>query len=306
MFKHSFEAEYQVAKHLALKAGRAVMRFYGRAVDEGDDPSAPVTEADRESNRIILAGLKKHFPDDEVLSEEAPDSPDRLAADRVWLVDPVDGTKEFLSGNGEFSVMIGLAVAATPVIGIVYLPAREVLYAAAWGAGAWIEQGNEVRPLRAARPSEEGLRLISSRSHLSPVLNHMAEELGISDRRQSGSVGIKCALIAEGVADLYIHPVPYLKEWDCCAPDLILREAGGTVTDCYGEPLRYNKRMVTQPHGFLGCAPGVLEEVLPTVARIFASDNETGKGPATTTFFQRYHETSYREQHPLAPRPHEP
>jgi 3'(2'), 5'-bisphosphate nucleotidase len=94
----------------------------------------------------------------------------------------------------------------------------------------------------------------------------MCAALPITDRRPSGSVGIKCALIAEGECDLYAHPVAYMGEWDTCAPEVLLREAGGTVTDCRGEPLRYNKPDPHQPHGILACAPGLLETVLPVVS----------------------------------------
>jgi 3'(2'), 5'-bisphosphate nucleotidase len=114
------------------------------------------------------------------------------------------------------------------------------------------------------------LRLVGSRSHPDPLLLRMQESLGITDVRPSGSVGVKCALIAEGERDLYIHPVPYMKEWDTCAPEVLIREAGGDVTDCYGDPLRYNKPDPAQPHGIIACAPGVATSVLQRVSPLFA------------------------------------
>jgi 3'(2'), 5'-bisphosphate nucleotidase len=99
----------------------------------------------------------------------------------------------------------------------------------------------------------------------------MCAALPVTERRPSGSVGIKCALIASNDADLYAHPVPYMGEWDTCAPEIILREAGGTVTDCFGEPLRYNKPDPHQPEGILACAPGLLPPVLPVLSATMAA-----------------------------------
>jgi 3'(2'), 5'-bisphosphate nucleotidase len=96
----------------------------------------------------------------------------------------------------------------------------------------------------------------------------MCAALPITERRPSGSVGIKCALIAEGTCDLYAHPVPYMSEWDTCAPEVVLREAGGSVTDCLGNPLKYNKPDTHQPQGILACSPGVRELVLPIVSAV--------------------------------------
>jgi 3'(2'), 5'-bisphosphate nucleotidase len=97
----------------------------------------------------------------------------------------------------------------------------------------------------------------------------MQQALGITDVRPSGSVGVKCGLIAQGERDLYVHPVPYLKEWDTCAPEAILRQAGGDVTDCLGEPLRYNKPDPRQPHGIVACGPGLLDGVLATIRPVY-------------------------------------
>jgi 3'(2'), 5'-bisphosphate nucleotidase len=115
----------------------------------------------------------------------------------------------------------------------------------------------------------DSLRLVASRSHGDPLIDQMQAALEINDVKICGSVGLKCALIAEGDRDLYVHPVPYLKEWDTCAPEIILREAGGTVTDCTGMPLRYNKAAPLQPRGILAAAPGVQGMVLPSLKSVF-------------------------------------
>lgn len=261
-------SELETAVRLAREAGRAAMAFYGRASAEIKSGGSPVTEADHAANGVIVRGLRDAFPGDAILSEESRDDPSRLDAGRLWIVDPLDGTKEFLAQNGEFSIMIGLVEAGEPVLGVVYRPDGDVLYGAASGAGAWVERDGERERLE-PDPAWEPLRMVGSRSHSDPLIESMREALGVSDVQPSGSVGIKCALIAEGRRDLYVHPVPYLKEWDTCAPEVILREAGGEVTDCRGGRLRYNKEDPRQPHGILATAPGAHADVLEVIRPLY-------------------------------------
>jgi 3'(2'), 5'-bisphosphate nucleotidase len=269
------DRELRVAERLARDASSAAMRFYGTAVADAGTAASPVTDADRASNEVIVAGLAAAFPTDAVLSEESRDPEARLDAARVWIVDPLDGTKEFLARNGEFAVMIGLASEGRPVLGVVYMPAAETLYSAVEGRGARVERDGRRRRLVCPAPSDSGRggaagaapRIVGSRSHPDPLTERMRRELGAGPPRPAGSVALKCALLAEGECDLYVHPVPYLKEWDTCAPELILREAGGTVTDCLGDPLRYNKPDPVQPHGILARTPAVDRKV---VARVIA------------------------------------
>ena len=259
-----------VAERAARAAGVAAMRHYGSTDPISKADGSPVTAADRDSSAVIMEVLEEAFPADAILSEEVRDSRARCAAERVWIVDPLDGTKEFIAQNGEFSVMIGLAVDGQPVVGAVYLPARDVMYSASREGGAWVTRQGARLPLRCSPADPRRLRLVGSRSHADPLLIRMQESLGIADVRPSGSVGVKCALIAEGERDVYIHPVPYMKEWDTCAPEVLLREAGGHVTDCFGEPLRYNKADLTQPQGIVACAPGVAATVLAHVTPLYA------------------------------------
>jgi 3'(2'), 5'-bisphosphate nucleotidase len=262
--------ELEVAERAARAAGAAAMRYYGATDATLKADRSPVTAADHASSRVIVDMLRDAFPADRILSEEVHDASPLRGGDRVWIVDPLDGTKEFLAQNGEFSVMIGLAVAGEAALGIVYLPDGDVLYSALCGEGAWVERDGRRSPLRCAPVNGNGLRLVGSRSHPDALLVRMQEALGITDVHPCGSVGVKCALIAEGERDLYIHPVPYLKEWDTCAPEVLIREAGGSVTDCYGEPLRYSKPDPVQPHGIIACAPGVAACVLSHVTPLFA------------------------------------
>lgn len=246
----------------ARAAGAAAMRFYGSATAVEKADASPVTAADHAANDVIVARLRAAFPGDAILSEESKDSRDRLQAHRVWIVDPLDGTKEFLAQNGEFSIMIGLAVGGAAVLGVVYLPATDTMYAGVVGGEAWVEAAGERRPLVRGPGDPAALRLVGSRSHSEPLVTRLSEVMGITDVSPCGSVGVKCSRIASDQRDLYLHPVPYLKEWDTCAPEAVLRAAGGEVTDCLGEPLRYNKPDPRQPHGILACAPGLSEAVM--------------------------------------------
>ncbi|MQA88682.1 MAG: 3'(2'),5'-bisphosphate nucleotidase CysQ [Gemmatimonas sp.] len=263
--------ELATATDLARRAGQAVLDFYGSTDSVAKAGGSPVTEADYAANRIIVEGLTSAFAGDGILSEESADSPDRLERSRVWIVDPLDGTKEFLAQNGEFSVMIGLAIQGRPVLGVVYLPALDVMYGAIAGEGAWVERSGTREVLRRDGLKGSAPRLVGSRSHPDPLIEEIVAALGISDVVPCGSVGVKCSRIAEDQRDLYVHPVPYLKEWDTCAPEVIAREAGATVTDCRGEPLRYNKVEPVQPHGILVRAPGCDGEVEQTVRRVYES-----------------------------------
>lgn len=265
--------ELEEAAAAARAAGAAAMRHYGTATATAKADTSPVTAADHAANDVILARLRHAFPDDAILSEESKDSRARLAARRVWIVDPLDGTKEFLARNGEFSIMIGLAVEGAATLGVVYLPAIDTMYAGVVDGEAWVEAGGERRPLVRGAGDPSALRLVGSRSHSEPLVTRLSEAMGISDVSPCGSVGVKCARIASDQRDLYLHPVPYLKEWDTCAPEAVLRAAGGEVTDCLGEPLRYNKPDPRQPHGILACAPGIGAAVMQHWKGMYAPDS---------------------------------
>lgn len=260
--------ELKIVRALARNAGNKALSHYGSVQAEYKAAGSPVTAADRAANDVIVEGLRRAFANDAILSEESRDSSERLDASRVWIVDPLDGTKEFLAQNGEFSIMIGLAVNGEAVLGVVYLPDGDVMYSAARGHGAWVERGGRTERL-VRGPAREPLRLVGSRSHAEPLLESMRDALEITDVEPCGSVGVKCSRIAEDRRDLYIHPVPYLKEWDTCAAEIVLSEAGGHVTDCLGEPLRYNKPDPRQSHGILACAPGAHERVLERVRPLY-------------------------------------
>jgi 3'(2'), 5'-bisphosphate nucleotidase len=178
---------------------------------------------------------------DGILSEEEVDDTDRLKKSRVWIVDPMDGTSEFVAGRTEFAVMIGLAVGGRPVIGVVYLPTEEKLYFAELGLGAFVEEGPAKRQLRVPSENDPGRATIAaSRSHDSETSQRIREVLGVGAVVRAGGVGLKVAMICEGRAHIYIHAGPGTNQWDTCAPEIILHEAHGRMTDIANNPLGYN------------------------------------------------------------------
>ncbi len=243
--------ELPIVERLVREAGALVRQFYDRdlAVD-WKGANDPVTAADHAANRLLVDGLRRAFPGDGILSEELHDDQARLQRRRVWIVDPLDGTKEFIGHIGEFSIMVGLATEGEPILGVVYQPVADLLYRGAPGLLAEVVQEGAARPLAVSRVADPAqMRLVASRSHRDPLVDAVCRNLGITGERPSGSVGLKVGLLATGQCDLYIHPSPGLKEWDTCAPDAILRAAGGAIGDAWGRPLRYNKPDVRQRQG---------------------------------------------------------
>lgn len=211
-----------------------------------------VTAADRAANELIVSRLQREFPDDGILAEESSDSEHRLGKDRVWLIDPMDGTKNFIAHDDDFAVQIGLAIRGQGVmVGVVYQPARDILYHATRGLGAWIE--HRTRPSErmqvSAKNDPRQMVLASSRSHRSPRMEQVVSAFDFRNELRRGSVGVKIGLIAEQRADLYIHLSPSTKQWDTCAPEVILHEAGGLLTDLFGQPLSYNGRRIDNRNG---------------------------------------------------------
>jgi 3'(2'), 5'-bisphosphate nucleotidase len=237
------ETELQTACRLAREAGRLILKFYdtdGKHV-EWKTPTEPVTYADKAANRLIVDSIRKEFPDDGILAEESPDTDLRLSCQRVWVIDPLDGTKEYIKHNGEFSVMIGLAVNGVPVVGAVYQPTTDILYYASAGSGAFVERDGHTRRVTVSETtSPDEMCLIVSRSHKDPIVQEIRDQLGIQRQIESGSVGLKVGRIVERDCDLYIHVSNKTRQWDACAPDIILREAGGIFSDLNGNPIIYN------------------------------------------------------------------
>ncbi len=248
-----FDREIEVVSRLAREAGDGILKIYAtdfavRYKAERD----PVTEADQLASCMIVDGLRREFPEDLVISEEEPIDHVGSFPDRVWYVDPLDGTREFIKRNGEFAVMIGLAVEGCARAGVVFRPVTAELFAGIVNQEAWLEKAGQKIPLRVSgetRPAR--LRLVSSRSHRHRLVDEMRRRLGISEECRIGSVGIKVGLLVTQQADLYLEPSGMTKAWDSCAPEAILRAAGGRMTDLVGTPLRYSPRDVRNRQGLV-------------------------------------------------------
>jgi 3'(2'), 5'-bisphosphate nucleotidase len=238
-------AERAAVLALADAAGRAILEVYGRG--DGDvqwkDDRSPLTEADLAAHRIIVAGLQRLTPDLPVLSEESADVPwaTRRAWSRYWLVDPLDGTREFLKRNGEFTVNIALIEDGEPVLGVVHAPVTGESWSGERGGVAYRrDAGGHERRLFVRVPPARPLRVAVSRSHLDERTAALIQRLGPIESASLGS-SLKFCKLAEGALDLYPRFGP-TSEWDTAAGQCVLEAAGGALVNLEGEPFRYNQR----------------------------------------------------------------
>jgi 3'(2'), 5'-bisphosphate nucleotidase len=265
------DREIAEAARIARHAGAILMDIYGTEFAVAYKAEAdPVTEADTKANAYIVNQLRQTFPNDGIVAEETEDNSDALKGGRCWYVDPLDGTKEFVARNGEFSVMLGLAIDGVAMAGVVYRPDHDKLYSGVVGDGAHLEDRGKRRALRVssvADPSD--LRLVVSRSHRNRAVGEVVARLGIAQETTMGSVGLKAGLIAEQEADLYVHISDKSSAWDACGPEAVLRAAGGRFTDLAGIPYRYGGTDLRNRSGILACNAAAFDAVLP-VARAAA------------------------------------
>lgn len=268
MTELNYEREIGAAVRLARAAGTILLKHYHspflvehkvNALQEMEE----VTAADREANELIVGELASEFPADGILAEESADTEDRLTKDRVWLIDPMDGTKNFVQRDGDFAVQIGLICHGEPVVGVVYQPVRDVLYRAVLNQGSWRETTNNSaeRMTVSTRTDPAEMVLASSRSHRSPRMERVVDSFGFRHETRRGSVGVKIGLIAEREADLYLHLSPSTKQWDTCGPEIVLTEAGGRLTDLFGRRLRYNDPRIDNRNGVVA-TNGVAHEIV--------------------------------------------
>ena len=246
---------------IAREAGALLMRHYDRAANEGLEVEmkadrSPVTEADTEANRLIVDRLRALEPGAHVVAEESDLRPydERRAWKRFWLVDPLDGTKEFIKRNGEFTVNIALVEDGEPVIGVIYAPAFDLVYRAAKGEGAWkIEGGDEPQRLRSRAPAPDlPLKVLMSRSHAEGTdLAALLPGRTIDRVIPSGSA-LKFGLLAEGVGDVYVRNVG-THEWDVAAGDCIYRNSA--EHGFRSSPFTYNKPSVRNEGFVIGLEP---------------------------------------------------
>ena len=229
---------------LARVAGEKILEIYNTefSVEEKDDKS-PLTAADMASHTAIVAGLESMTPDIPVLSEESAKIPfeERSAWQTYWLIDPLDGTKEFIKRNGEFTVNIALIDKGVAVLGVVYVPVSGVTYAACEGKGAIKDVPGEGESTISVRKLSAGpMAVVGSRSHQGDSLKAFLAKLGEHEIVSMGS-SLKICLVAEGVADVYPR-LGLTSEWDTAAAHCVVTEAGGSLTDLEMQPLRYNTK----------------------------------------------------------------
>ena len=236
---------------IARAAGAEIMQVYssGDFGTTSKTDSSPLTEADLRAHNLIVANLDMLAPGVPVLSEESAHIAfsERSRWVRYWLVDPLDGTKEFLSRNGEFTVNIALVEDHVPVLGVVYAPARSVLYEGSPKGAFRTENGRPAARINVAKSAASPLRVVGSRSHRGDSLDVVLERLGSHTMVPIGS-SLKLCMVAEGSADFYPRLGP-TSEWDTAAAHAVVLAAGGEVVDIRGEPLRYNtKAELLNPH----------------------------------------------------------
>ena len=237
-------------KEIAAEAGTKILAVYATAfVVEQKYDTSPLTAADLASHEAIVAGLRKLTPAIPILSEEASSIPfeERAAWDCFWLVDPLDGTKEFIKHNGEFTVNIALIQGHEPVLGVVQIPVSGLCYYAARGIGAFCQEPSKAARRLSVRPlGKEAIRVVGSRSHGGESLQRFVAGLKEHTLVTIGS-SLKFCLVAEGQADIYPRLGPTW-EWDTAAAQCIVEEAGGQVIDVRGQRLTYNKPSLLNPH----------------------------------------------------------
>lgn len=239
---------------LAHAAGAAILRVYADDFDVSHkDDDSPLTKADLASNRIIVDGLRALTPELPLISEEIglPSFAERRRWRRYWLIDPLDGTREFVSRNGEFTVNIALIDDHRPVLGVVYVPVASLTYAAAAGVGATRQVGDGLpEPISVAAHAAVPPRVVGSRSHRGSSLDAYLAALGEHEFLPMGS-SLKFCRIAEGAADLYPRLGP-TSEWDTAAAQAVVEQAAGQVLRPDGKPLLYNtKEDILNGHFFV-------------------------------------------------------
>jgi 3'(2'), 5'-bisphosphate nucleotidase len=228
---------------LAVDAGQVILEVYATDFDvQSKADESPLTQADLASHRLIVAGLEALTPDIPIISEEEglPLFDERRQWATYWLIDPLDGTKEFVNRNGEFTVNIALIDSNRPVLGVVHVPVQDKTYIGCEGHGAERRDGESTTVIRVAESSNQPVRIVGSRSHRGSSLDVFLDKVGESDMLPMGS-SLKFCVVAEGRADIYPRLGP-TSEWDTAAAQAVVEQAGGKVLELDGKPLSYNEK----------------------------------------------------------------
>jgi myo-inositol-1(or 4)-monophosphatase len=247
----------------AKAAGAITLKYYGGKYQiERKERDDPVTVADLEADACLREMLLEDHPDYGWLSEETVDAPERLTRERVWIVDPIDGTREFVEEIPEYVVSIALVESGEPIVGVIYNPARDTVYAAVRDGGTFVD-GHRVFCTDVDQLSQATMivsRSETKRGEIDPFIPYLQEV------RPVGSVAYKLALVAAGKADLNPSVQPK-NEWDVCAGDLLVREAGGRMVDLTGQVRRYNQLDTLIAGGLVAGNPALVEQMLQLIQR---------------------------------------
>lgn len=267
-------AELELLMRIAAEAAKLIMEVYARPFDvDYKGPQDPVTEADRRANDLICERLEQAFPGVPIVAEES--DPATFAGfrshDRVFFVDPVDGTREFVDRNGEFAVMIGLLEGARAIASVIDAPARGDVFAGWVGEGAIRIRNGRAEPLRVSDVTEVSRgRLVGSRSHRSPQLERALARLSPLEVRVMGSAGLKGTLVAAAEVEAYVAPGYAGQRWDACAADALVTAAGGKLTDTYGDAIDYRAPSLSNDRGLLASNGHVHEALVASFAELRA------------------------------------
>src|SRR3990170_1943574 len=263
--------ETPVAIEAAIKAGKEVMDVYNQKFSSTlKIDTEPLTEADIKSNNVIQKIISQlGYP---ILSEESIDDKKRLASDKIWIVDPLDGTTDFVKQTGEFTIMISLVEGNRPILGVIYWPIKDTLYLAQKDQGAFQSSNGNWSKLSVSNVSElTKCRVVGSRYHISVQEQNLLKHLNVSQFTSKGS-SLKVVDVSSGNADLYFTMTNKIKQWDTCASYCLITEAGGKMTDMFGNDLEYNTEKLNHENGLL-VSNGLIHNGVISIYRKFLSEN---------------------------------
>lgn len=243
-------SEIHLAIKAALEAGKIIMNVYEKEFTSSlKNDNEPLTEADIKSNQIIQKIISDSgYP---ILSEESEDNKIRLNSKKIWIIDPLDGTSDFIKKTGEFTIMISLVEDHVPILGIIYWPTKSILYLAQKGQGSFKLENGVWKRLSVSNFSElKKCRAVGSRYHISDFEQYLIKNLQISKFTSKGS-SLKVADISSGNAELYFTTTNKIKQWDTCASYCLVTEAGGKMTDMNGKEMKYNTNELNHENGIL-------------------------------------------------------
>ncbi len=247
--------ELDIALNIIKEANKLVLDIYNSSSFDVEikEDNSPVTQADKEADKLIVSSLKKYFPDDGFLSEESLDDKSRLNKSRVWIIDPVDGTKEFVAHTGDFTINIALSIDHVASLGVIAIPVTGEIYFAVKGMGSFYLKDKDSKPIRIhCNDKINDLTTLVSRFHSNEIEQEMIKKHNdvIKHQKVVGAT-IKGCLIAQGFAEMSYRFSSNTKEWDTCAMQVIVEEAGGYILKFDKTPIRYNREDVYNKDGYL-------------------------------------------------------